>query len=143
MVAAWVEQTPEHGGLLFAVDGQPDNTVARKRFWEGTFLFASGIKSSGPGFKAFRPIVRSPEKVLVGLPNGALADDGRFAHFSGEQAKLDADYQEQLRQWAALGLDLDVVTGMATYQPPKTVQPSALSQVAQGVAAGAKLAATM
>lgn len=60
-----------------------------------------------------------------------------------EQAKLDADYQEQLRQWAALGLDLDVVTGMATYQPPKTVQPSALSQVAQGVAAGAKLAATM
>jgi len=91
MVAAWVEQTPEHGGLLFAVDGQPDNSVGRKRFWEGTFLFDSDIKSAGPGFKAFRPIVRGPDKILAPLPNSALGADRRFAPFSTEQARLDRE----------------------------------------------------
>ena len=91
MVASWVEQTPEHGGLLFAVDGQPDNSVGRKRFWEGTFLFASDIKSAGPGFKAFRPIVRGADKLLAPLPSSALSSDRRFAPFSIEQAKLDRE----------------------------------------------------
>ncbi len=91
MVAAWVDQTPEHGGLLFAVDGQPDNSVGRKRFWEGTFLFASDTKSAGPGFKAFRPIVRGPDKILAPMPNSALGADRRFAPFSTEQAKLDRE----------------------------------------------------
>jgi len=91
MVAAWIDQTPEHGGLLFAVDGQPDNSVGRKRFWEGTFLFASDIKSAGPGFKAFRPIVRGPDKLLAPLPSSALIADRRFAPFSAEQAKLDRE----------------------------------------------------
>jgi hypothetical protein len=91
MVSAWIDQTPEHGGLLFAVDGQPDNSVGRKRFWEGTFLFANDIKSAGPGFKAFRPIVRGPNRTLAPLPNSALAADRRFAPFSVEQAKLDRE----------------------------------------------------
>jgi hypothetical protein len=91
MIAAWIEQTPEHGGLLFAVDGQPDNSVGRKRFWEGNFLFASDIKSSGPGFKAFRPIVRNSDKGLAPLPNSALAADPRFAPFSAEQARMDRE----------------------------------------------------
>jgi hypothetical protein len=91
MVAAWIDQKPEHGGLLFAVDGQPDNSVGRKRFWEGTFLFANDIKSAGPGFKAFRPIVRGQDKTLAPLPNSALAADRRFAPFSIEQAKLDRE----------------------------------------------------
>jgi hypothetical protein len=91
MVAAWVDQTPEHGGLLFAVDGQPDNSVGRKRFWEGTFLFASDIKSAGPGFKAFRSIVRGADKTLAPMPNSALVTDRRFAPFSVEQAKLDRE----------------------------------------------------
>ena len=91
MVASWVDQTPEHGGLLFAVDGQPDNSVGRKRFWEGTFLFANDLKSAGPGFKAFRPIVRGPDRNLAPLPNSALAADRRFAPFSTEQAKLDRE----------------------------------------------------
>ena len=88
MVVAWVDQTPEHGGLLFAVDGQPDNSVGRKRFWEGTFLYANDIKSAGPGFKAFRPIVRDPDRRLDPLPNAALAADPRFPPFSTEQARL-------------------------------------------------------
>jgi hypothetical protein len=91
MVASWVEQTSKQGGLLFAVDGQPDNSVGRKRFWEGTFLFEGDIKSAGPGFKAFRPIVRGADKTLAPLPNAALANDPRFAPFSLEQSQLDRD----------------------------------------------------
>lgn len=91
MISSWIEQTPEHGGLLFAVDGQPDNSVGRKRFWEGTFLFASDVKSAGPGFKAFRPIVRGADKSLEPLPNKSLASDRRFAPFSVEQARLDRE----------------------------------------------------
>ena len=91
MVASWIDQTPEHGGLLFAVDGQPDNSVGRKRFWEGTFLFASDIKSAGPGFKAFRPIVRGPDHGLGPLPNSALVSDRRFSAFSTEQARMDRE----------------------------------------------------
>lgn len=107
MVAAWVDQTPEHGGLLFAVDGQPDNSVGRKRFWEGTFLFASDIKSAGPGFKAFRPIVRGADKTLSPMPNSALVTDRRFAPFSVEQAKLDREtfYARVARVINPAGLD--------------------------------------
>lgn len=118
MVSAWVDQTHERGGLLFAVDGQPDNSVGRKRFWEGTFMFASDVKSAGPGFKAFRPIVRGPDGGLMQLGNRALswepseashalprsgaagqgpalpsrlASHPHFAPYSDEQARLDSD----------------------------------------------------
>lgn len=58
MISKWVAQTENSAGILFAVDAQPDNSIARKRFWEGTFLFAN-IASAGPGFKAFRPIAHN------------------------------------------------------------------------------------
>jgi hypothetical protein len=90
LIVKWVAQTPEHGGLLLAVDAQPDNSVGRKRFWEGTFLF-TGDTASGPGFKAFRPIVRDPAGKLKPLANHALADDARFPPFSDEQAHLSAE----------------------------------------------------
>ena len=66
MIAKWVEQDGQKGGRLFAVDGQPDNSVGRKRFWEGTFLFASDVKSAGPGFKAFRPVEKISRKRVSG-----------------------------------------------------------------------------
>jgi hypothetical protein len=91
MIASWVAQTPKQGGLLFAVDGQPDNSVGRKRFWEGNFLFTSDIKSAGPGFKAFRPIVRGADKSLGPLDNAALVADKRFAPFSAEQAHMERE----------------------------------------------------
>ena len=79
VLTKWVAQTPDTPGILFAVDAQPDNSIARKRFWEGTFLFAH-TASAGPGFKAFRPIVdnRLP-------PNDELPD------YSLEQAGLTPD----------------------------------------------------
>lgn len=91
MVSSWSEQTSERGGLLFAVDGQPDNSVGRKRFWEGTFMFDAETKSAGPGFKAFRPVLRGPDGVLAQMTNQALRSDHRFAPFSDEQAHLDRE----------------------------------------------------
>jgi hypothetical protein len=92
MIAKWVDQDGTQGGRLFAVDGQPDNSVGRKRFWEGTFLFASDVKSAGPGFKAFRPLEKSPDSgSWTPLSNRTLATDRRFAPFSAEQATLSRD----------------------------------------------------
>jgi hypothetical protein len=86
MIVKWTDQSADAGGRLLAVDGQPDNSVGRKRFWEGTFLFASDVKSAGAGFKAFRPIVDSQP-----LSNEALGRDPRFAPFSAEQGQLDPE----------------------------------------------------
>ena len=58
VVAHRVPQTATSGGILLAVDGQPDGTVARKRFWRGNFLFAIDPALGSAGFKRFRPILR-------------------------------------------------------------------------------------
>ena len=92
IIVKWIPQTTERGGLLLAVDAQPDNSVSRKRFWEGTFLFRDDVKSAGPGFKAFRPLVRTDALApLRPLPNAALAADPRFVPYSAEQAELTPD----------------------------------------------------
>src|SRR5258707_10504804 len=93
MIVRWVEQTREHGGLLFAVDGQPDTSVGRKRFWEGTFLFTNDTKSAGPGFKSFRPLVRAAAGGVEPVANAAIggAADPAHAPYSAEQAKLSPD----------------------------------------------------
>jgi hypothetical protein len=56
IIVKWLPQMKGRSGLLLAVDAQPDNSVARKRFWEGNFLFAVN-PNAGPGFKAYRPPV--------------------------------------------------------------------------------------
>jgi hypothetical protein len=93
MIVRWVEQTHDHGGLLLAVDGQPDTSVGRKRFWEGTFLFTNDTKSAGPGFKAFRPLARGTAGGLETVRNAAIGGAGDPAHapFSTEQSKLLPD----------------------------------------------------
>ena len=58
VVAQRVPQSASAGGVLLAVDGQPDGTVARKRFWRGNFLFAIDSALGSAGFKRFRPVVR-------------------------------------------------------------------------------------
>ena len=90
MVVRWVDQTPERGGLLLAVDGQPDTSIGRKRFWEGTFLFNNETKSAGPGFKAFRPVVRGASGKLEALDNKSIggSDDPAHPRPSNEQARL-------------------------------------------------------
>lgn len=43
-------------GVLYAIDGQPDGSITRKRFWEGNFLWNPDPGLGGSGFKAARPI---------------------------------------------------------------------------------------
>lgn len=87
VLVKWVPQTAGHGGLLLAVDAQPDNSVGRKRFWEGNFLFAD-LPGAGPGFKAFRPLLRDGGGRLRLPSNAALAEGGPVAPYSDEQAGL-------------------------------------------------------
>ncbi len=97
VVVKWVAQTPERSGLLLAVDAQPDNSVSRKRFWEGTFLFAQ-TPSAGPGFKAHRRLAGSGNALRL-LPNGA--HDGRDGtpRYSDEQAGLSpADFYARMER---------------------------------------------
>ncbi len=87
MVVRWVPQTSAHPGLLLAVDAQPDNSVSRKRFWEGTFLFAD-VPSAGPGFKAFRPLLRDGQGRIRLPSNESLAEVAPVAPYSEEQGRL-------------------------------------------------------
>jgi hypothetical protein len=82
-----VPQTADAAGVLLAVDGQPDGTVARKRFWRGNFLFAEDPALGGPGFKHFRPIVQK-NGGLRRLTNEEIANNPQYANFSLDQAKI-------------------------------------------------------
>jgi hypothetical protein len=95
VLAKRIPQTATSGGVLLAVDGQPDGTVARKRFWRGNFLFALGPGVGGPGFKRFRPVVRDAHDVGNGaerwrhLGNGELPDYSRVQYERGVEGFYD------------------------------------------------------
>jgi hypothetical protein len=91
MIAKRVAQTGDAAGIIFAVDAQPDGTVARKRFWRGNFLFAQERALGGPGFKRFRPIVRDRNGGLRRLTNEEIAKDPQYGDFSLEQGKLGVE----------------------------------------------------
>jgi hypothetical protein len=91
VLARRVSQTEDAAGLFFAVDAQPDGTVARKRFWRGNFLFAQDPALGGPGFKRFRPIVRDKNGGLRRLTNAEIAKDPQYGDFSLEQARLGVE----------------------------------------------------
>lgn len=90
VLVEWVLQTDGSPGTLLAVDAQPDNSVTRKRFWEGTFLYANDT-SSGPGFKAFRPLQRTGSGGFRPLSNEELLNNASFSSFSLEQDRLPPD----------------------------------------------------
>jgi hypothetical protein len=83
-----VPQSDGGAGVFLAVDGQPDGTVARKRFWRGNFLFAQDPALGGPGFKRFRPIVRDGNGGLRRLTNDEIAKNPQYGDFSLDQARL-------------------------------------------------------
>jgi hypothetical protein len=83
-----VPQTGDGAGVFLAVDGQPDGTVARKRFWRGNFLFAQDPALGSPGFKRFRPIVREKTGTLRRLTNNEIANNPNYGDYSPEQSKL-------------------------------------------------------
>jgi hypothetical protein len=91
VIAKRVPQTEGAAGVFLAVDGQPDGTVARKRFWRGNFLFAQDPALGGPGFKRFRPIVRNGNGNLRRLTNNEIASNAEYGDFSLEQGKLGVE----------------------------------------------------
>jgi hypothetical protein len=86
-----IAQTSDAAGVFLAVDGQPDGTVARKRFWRGNFLFAQNPSLGGPGFKRFRPIVADKGGTLRRLTNNEIAKDREYGNFSLEPSKLGVE----------------------------------------------------
>jgi hypothetical protein len=91
MIVRRVAQTGDAAGIILAVDGQPDGTVARKRFWRGNFLFAQNPALGSPGFKRFRPVVLGKNGVLHRLSNDEIARHPQYADFSLEQSKLGVE----------------------------------------------------
>lgn len=91
MIVRRVPQSEGAAGVILAVDGQPDGTVARKRFWRGNFLFAQDPALGGPGFKRFRPVVRGQNGVLRRLTNDEIAKNLQYADFSLDQSRLGVE----------------------------------------------------
>jgi hypothetical protein len=88
MLVRRVPQSDGAAGVILAVDGQPDGTVAVKRFWRGNFLFAQNPALGSPGFKRFRPIVREKNGVLRRLTNDEIAKNPQYADYSLDQSRL-------------------------------------------------------
>jgi hypothetical protein len=75
VVVSRIPQTDKRAGVLLAVDGQPDGTVARKRFWRGNFLFAIDPSLGSAGFKRFRSVVRDRRSGRLVRPKNADLSD--------------------------------------------------------------------
>lgn len=89
MISKWFPQGSVAGdpyGVLMAAEAQPDGTIGRRRFWQGSFLFDPDTTSVGAGFKRFRPLrYERGAAELVALENKALSDPRDFAPFSQAQ----------------------------------------------------------
>jgi hypothetical protein len=83
-------QIGSNGGLLLAVDGQPDGTVARKRYWRGNFLFVHDPSLGSAGFKHFRPIVRTDDGLRL-LDNDEVSRDPSYGDFDLGQDDLKTE----------------------------------------------------
>ena len=81
-------------GILFAIDGQPDGSITRKRFWEGNFLWNQADPSlGGSGFKAFRPLTAVGEgdsRSVVQISDETLAEMRSYGDVSSMQQELSA-----------------------------------------------------
>jgi hypothetical protein len=80
-------------GILYAIDGQPDGSITRKRFWEGNFLWNPDPSLGGSGFKGFRPhlvVGTGDDRTLVAATDAQLRTMSGYGDLGLEQAKLDA-----------------------------------------------------
>jgi hypothetical protein len=90
VVVRRIPQTKSSGGMLLAVDAQPDGTVARRRYWRGNFLFADDPALGSPGFKRFRPLAFAGSMVRP-LRNEEISDDADYGDYSLEQYEGGVD----------------------------------------------------
>lgn len=89
VVVKRLPQTKERGGILLAVDGQPDGTVARRRFWRGNFLFVIDPALGSAGFKRFRPL--SIQGRPRALTNDEIAKHPDYGDYALDQYRGTAD----------------------------------------------------
>ena len=90
MLVRRLPQTATSAGVILMVDAEPDYTVARKRFWRGSFLFVNSALGN-PGFKRFRPIERAANGTLRRMTNAEIAKSPQYGDFSLEQSKLGVE----------------------------------------------------
>jgi hypothetical protein len=90
ILVSWKPQTKDQPGKLLAVDAQPDNTIAIKRFWKGNFLFNTSEVIGEPGFKAFRSIKLENGKISL-MKNEELDSSAGYVSFSLQQRKMESD----------------------------------------------------
>ena len=94
VVAEFMAPVGEEPGVLYAIDGQPDGSITRKRFWEGNFLWNPDPALGGSGFKGFRPHViiggKGPERALVTTTDAELGTLAGYGDVGLDQASLDA-----------------------------------------------------
>jgi len=91
MIARRVPQAEGAAGIILAVDGQPDGTIARKRYWRGNFLFAQDRALGSAGFKRFRPVVRDNSGGLRRLTNAEIARHPQYGDYSLDQSRLGVE----------------------------------------------------
>lgn len=90
MIAKRVPQADGAAGVILAVDGQPDGTIARKRYWRGNFLFAQEHALGSAGFKRFRPVVYA-NGTMRRLTNAEITKTAAYGDFSLDQAKIGVE----------------------------------------------------
>jgi hypothetical protein len=83
------EGTGGRPGVLYAVDGQPDGSITRKRFWEGNFLWNPDPGLGGSGFKNFRPVVVR-DGAAAQLGDAEILRAPGYGDVSPAQAELSA-----------------------------------------------------
>jgi hypothetical protein len=102
VISQWVDQTADSPGMLFAVDGHPDLSIGRKRFWRGAFLFVDDLSWGAGGFKAFRPVLvrrRGGVEELDRLTNAEIEAHPDYGNYSDEQYRLGTDaFYERMEQ---------------------------------------------
>ena len=114
MLTKWFAQGQgeDEYGILIAAEAQPDNTIGRRRFFPGSFLFDPSTRDVGAGFKQFRPLIAergaapapegdatptatTPQSAagfhLVPLTNAELAKSTLFAPFALQQYQGSKD----------------------------------------------------
>jgi hypothetical protein len=95
MISKWFAQGSIPGspyGVLMAAEAQPDGTIGRRRFWQGSFLFDPSTISVGAGFKRFRPLEydRTTE-TLSALDNAAIMKQHELPRWSHQQYDGDRE----------------------------------------------------
>jgi hypothetical protein len=101
MISKWFAQGSLSGskyGVLIGAEAQPDGTIGRRRFWQGSFLFDPNTSSVGAGFKRFRPLsYERADRSITALDNDALRKQKEFPRWSrGQYEGAREDFYDRM-----------------------------------------------